>query len=173
MNFHVVSIHFPIAFLSLYSVLELLRFRRLNRELWLQQLKALLVVLGFISAVVSYQTGDMIQRQFRTGSLKGLVQTHAWFAGLTLIIYGVIALGYLIALLKPRLTISSASSSTPKYVGEALAAIERVLALPAVRVMFALAGLAAVTVTGALGGAIVYGPDVDPIVKIIYAWTVR
>jgi len=35
----------------------------------------------------------------------------------------------------------------------------------------ALIGLAAIVVTGALGAAIVYGPDIDPFVKIIYSLT--
>jgi len=34
--------------------------------------------------------------------------------------------------------------------------------------VLAIAGIIAITFTGALGAAIVYGSDVDPIVKIIY-----
>lgn len=33
----------------------------------------------------------------------------------------------------------------------------------------ALIGLIAITMTGALGGAIVYGPNVDPVVKFVYS----
>ena len=34
--------------------------------------------------------------------------------------------------------------------------------------LFALIGLALVTITGALGGAVAFGPNVDPMVKFIY-----
>ena len=34
--------------------------------------------------------------------------------------------------------------------------------------LIALVGIVVITITGALGGAIVYGPEVDPIVSVIY-----
>ena len=39
--------------------------------------------------------------------------------------------------------------------------------------LLALLGLIAITITGGLGGAIVYGKDVDPIVSFIYKLTVK
>ena len=35
-------------------------------------------------------------------------------------------------------------------------------------ILMALAGLAAITITGALGGAVVYGPNIDPVVSAVY-----
>ena len=35
-------------------------------------------------------------------------------------------------------------------------------------VLVGLAGLALITITGALGGAIVRGPDVDPVARFVY-----
>jgi len=43
---------------------------------------------------------------------------------------------------------------------------------PPVAIVLALAGLVAITVTGGLGGAIVYGPDADPFFKLVYHFIV-
>ena len=42
------------------------------------------------------------------------------------------------------------------------------ITLPFVSALASALGLVAVTITGALGGALVYGPDVDPFVSLIY-----
>lgn len=37
----------------------------------------------------------------------------------------------------------------------------------------ALIGLWMVSITGALGGAIAYGPNIDPFVSIVYHWLIK
>jgi hypothetical protein len=61
------------------------------------------------------------------------------------------------------------------YRGEVVQSVWQVLkklstgiGYPAVLVLLALAGLCAVTITGGLGGSMVYGPNADPVVTLIY-----
>jgi len=53
MDFHPLVIHYPIAFLTTYAIFELLRFKKLlDLPYWLY-IKATLLILGEISAVVT------------------------------------------------------------------------------------------------------------------------
>ena len=51
---------------------------------------------------------------------------------------------------------------------ETLGKIESLVLESFIVALAALAGLIAISITGALGGAIVYGPDVDPVVSLVY-----
>jgi hypothetical protein len=42
-----------------------------------------------------------------------------------------------------------------------------------VSILLAIVGLILITVTGALGGILVYGPDVDPVAKLLYSLIVK
>lgn len=158
MNFHIIFVHFPIAILTVYGLLELVRVKKiLLRPYWFH-LKAFLVVIGSGSAVLAYATGSLIEDEFR----GRLVETHSFFGGLTIAYFGAIALLYFCAWLGREQFLPA-----DKF-GKSLARIERFLA-GAWMPLFALIGLTIVTITGALGGAIAYGPDIDPVSKFVYA----
>jgi hypothetical protein len=97
----------------------------------------------------------------QAGSSLPLVEIHSNWATASVWIFGVLSLVYLAAWLHREGVLKHAVGSW----------CERALSLWFTPVV-ALAGLAAITITGALGGAIVYGPDVDPAVKFIYSLVV-
>lgn len=163
MNFHPLFVHFPIAFLCFYSVLEILRIPVLTRQQYYFPLKAILLLAGVAGAFVSLQTGEVAEHALQDASLHDLVETHSLFANVTTYLYAFAAACYLIAWI--------GAQRVPSAVRNAWSAAERVArwiisgwAAP----VLAAVSFASMLVVGALGGALVYGPDVDPVVRMIY-----
>ena len=152
MNLHPVFVHFPIALLTIYAIFECLRFKKLMQwEPWFY-IKGSLVILGFLSAIATYVSGDAIEHEFAvTASLSRLIDVHSSFAMATVIVFGLIAAAYAVVWTKWKPLEALAKRLLSAY-----------LAIP-----LALIGLVLVTVTGALGGAIAFGPDVDPLVMFV------
>jgi hypothetical protein len=88
-----------------------------------------------------------------------------WFAIGTLILFSLLSLGYLLAWLEREKVLLDISSN--KFV-KFLLMIKKFLNSNAFCVFGALLGFVGITVTGALGGALAYGRDVDPMVDFIY-----
>ncbi len=165
MNIHVVFVHFPVALLTIYAILELAHFRKLAALPYWFYLKAAFAILGELGALAAFLTGETAEAQFYGNHLvRPLIETHSTFGLMTVLVFGVIALLYAIAWLGRAGLLTRWHASL-----RAVTIIEKVLAgwcMP----FAALIGLALVTITGALGGAIAFGPDVDPISKIVYGW---
>ena len=174
MTLHPIVVHFPIALLTLYSVLELLRWRWFRELSGWTLLKGVLVIVGSVGAFVALQTGELIERQFRGDAvLRPVVAAHFLWANITMWVYGVVALAYTLVLLE-QVGILTAfalrwSAGRPLLAwvrrGHAVAAqfTQGAWVIPP-----ALVGLVALTVTGALGGSLVYGHNVDPVVEFVY-----
>lgn len=144
MDLHPIIVHFPVALLTLYAVFELVRFRKVLEKPYWFYIKAALVVFGALGAAAAYLTGPDVH-----GS--ALVSMHSNFATITLIIFTILGLNYLNEWLK-REGKKHFSKSLPSWL----------------IVLLALAGLAAVTITGGLGGAIAYGTGFDPFMAPIF-----
>ncbi len=95
MNFHPILVHFPIALLTIYALMELIRFEKIkNQDFWFYT-KAMLSIFGAISTLPAILTGKIIERQFR--GVRNLVHTHSTWAQITTLIFAAIAAAYLIA----------------------------------------------------------------------------
>ena len=173
MNLHPIAVHFPIALLTLYSMMEMFRFRRVSELPWWFHMKAFLVILGTLAANVALLTGEMIAEQLETaGALPSIVSTHEQWAKITVGIYSLLAAAYLIVWMERTGVLNRLF---PEPVGGFRNIFDRKL-FPAARYFtksyfaaaIALLGLIALTITGALGGSMVYGPDVDPVARVIY-----
>jgi uncharacterized membrane protein len=159
MNLHVIFVHFPVALLTVYGVLELAHFRRLRALPYWFYLKGAFLILGELGALAAFFTGDAAERALRGNSaIRPLIDTHSTFGALTAAFFGLLALLYLAAWF-------GRARRSDRLTG----AVERFLASSWMPV-FGIIGLALITITGALGGAIAFGPDVDPLSKVIYGW---
>ena len=161
MNLHVILVHFPIALLTVYAVAELIRFRKITTLPYWFYLKAVLAIIGALAAWAAAVAGSAIEDQFR-GPLHRLVEVHSEFAFVSILIFSLIAILYVLAWLK-RDNASMAQKLPPGL----MRAAEMILNGWMI-VVLALVGLTAITVTGALGGAIAFGPQVDPIANFVY-----
>lgn len=162
MDFHPIVVHFPVALLTGYAAMELVRIKRLLQvDTWFW-IKTVFLLAGWIGALAAYKTGELA-----TGEIKNvLIQTHSTFAKFTVIVFGLLAILYAIRVLARWFGVGF------PILAQLSGFTERIrqswVMGPA-----ALIGLFAITFTGALGGAIVYGPDVDPFVSIIYKLVVK
>ncbi|MEJ0021885.1 MAG: DUF2231 domain-containing protein [Candidatus Doudnabacteria bacterium] len=145
MNIHPIFVHFPIALLTTYAVLELLRFDFINRQPYWFYVKAVLVILGALSGYVTIVTGLMAESLIKDQSSHTLISTHELWAITSIGIFSIIALVYLWSWWNSRFGMKS----------------KLVLVL-------ALAGILCLLITGALGGSIIFGHTTDPFTNWIY-----
>lgn len=162
MNIHPAFVHFPIALLIVYAVLECIRPSYVMKHRSWHDIKAAFVILGTLSAFAALSTGEMAEENLQ-GSQHQLVELHSFFATASTWIFAILAVAYLIALVTEHVSALS-SHSWWKTISGIGAFIEK----PFIAISLALLGIVSLTITGALGGALVYGPDVDPIVSFIY-----
>ena len=158
MDFHPIFVHFPIALLTVYSLFELIRFKKVLDNPIVFGMKALLLILGTAAALVALETGDLAKQMHAVRSQA--VQTHEFFAQVTAILFSVLASGYIWKVL-------SSSGLNFGSLGKLLNRISHFLIETWFAPLIALAGLVALTITGALGAYMVYGAGIDPFVNFI------
>jgi len=167
LNVHPLVVHFPIALLTLYALIECCRFKVLLKQSWLLPLKTVLLVIGTLGAFASLQSGEMIEDSFES-VFGDLMEVHASFAAASTWVFAALALVYLIAwIVQEKIFVPKKSSSlqTPWSIVKAISSF---VLKPFIIIPLAVIGLVLLTITGALGGAMVHGTDVDPLVKWIY-----
>ena len=184
MNIHPLFVHFPIALLVVYTFLEvgsllvlgILRvFRREGPSVGVllsgksfHDIKAFLVVMGTALAFVTLQTGEWAEHALRTTTSEGvrfatssspfrLIEMHSSFATASVAVFTILAVAYICRLAWFR------KFKIFNFVSE-------LVLNPWIRVILALVGAVLILITGALGGAITYGPTTDPFVSMIYGW---
>jgi len=167
MNIHPILVHFPIAMLVIYAVFEIARFRFLTRQSWYEPTKVVLLAIGVLSSFVALSSGEV------AADIVGetdLVEMHSAFAVASTWIFSVLLIAYIVHGLAVSLSVTRIRTLVEKLgpIWRALIVLARFILKPSVAVILAILGLMAITVTGALGGAIVYGPDIDPIVSFVY-----
>jgi uncharacterized membrane protein len=155
MNIHPIFVHFPLAFLTVYAAFEIVRLPFFTQESWYKPVKKALLYIGTLMSFITLQTGESAEHLMKVRN--PLVETHSTWATVSVWIFVVIAVGYLLETCATKTWFARLSFLLP--IGKIIRTLAPLLAF---------VGLVAITVAGALGGAIVYGPDVDPIVKFIY-----
>lgn len=162
MNLHPIFVHFPVALLTIYALLELLRFKKLSAQPYWFHLKGAFVILGGLGALAAAATGDQAEKFIGYNpSLRPLIGMHSTWAGITIAIFGVIAACYLFEWAERQFKLSvTLPASLRQTWGVILKAVRCLMGWPII--ILASTGLIAVTITGGLGGRIAYGPNADP-----------
>jgi uncharacterized membrane protein len=150
-NIHPIFVHFPIALLLIYSIIIILPLHHwLPKTNW-KDIGNVLLILGFLGGAVSAATGETGEEIM--GESK-LIEMHALFASLTLWIFGLLIAEVVLDIINKKIPLGSIK----KYIGFIIG----VLGNPVVKIILAIVGLIVLTITGMLGGAIVYGTTADP-----------
>lgn len=157
MDFHPIIVHFPVALLTCYGLMELIRIKRALASAHWFYIKAAFLLVGSAASFAAYKTGEFAAGEGRSA----LIATHARFAKFTIVVFGIMALVYLLKIISPWIERKYSVFTKGLEFAEKI----RVGWLG---LLIALAGLMAITVTGALGGAIAYGPTIDPVVSAVY-----
>lgn len=159
-NIHPLIVHFPIALLVVYSVIKILPVRKwLPRVAW-GQIEMLLLVCGVLGAMAASATGETAEHLARPD--RNLVETHAFFAALSTWMYGL-----LLAAPIARALIDRFGQRIPSGITKLIQSIVSILEKPFIVSMLVVVGLIAITLTGVLGGVMVYGTTADPIAPIV------
>lgn len=159
-DLHPLIVHFPIALLSLYVGIEVLSLLIKPRSDKIFVTKVLLLLVGTVSAMIALETGEMAEGVMWSWPL---VETHSLFAEASYIVFAVLSGIYLIRFIiqsnrikrytKIQWTILSIIKTTWAHIIISIAAI---------------IGFGLLVITGALGAALVHGPEIDPVVNWIY-----
>jgi len=167
MNIHPLFVHFPIGILTLYTLFELLRIKFVTKQPYYFQLKAVLVIFGTLAAFAAASTGDMAEELAEAGKNTvvsaadmPVIDTHAMFAMATVWIFAVLAGSYLFEFLRRQKVLKILTNLT--WLQKTSHLIQRA------SMLLAIAGMITMTITGALGASLVYGPEIDPAVGFIY-----
>jgi len=161
-NLHPIFVHFPIALLVIYSVIKVLPVRRwLPRVAW-KDIERLLLVFGILGAFAALATGDTAEHLLKAN--RQLVRAHSRFAVISTWLYGALLLGELAEIVSGMPRLAEKVGSIGRSI---LALLKKYLADLWTSKAIALAALVGITLTGLLGGAIVYGTTADPFAAFI------
>lgn len=165
MDLHPLVVHFPIALLTIYSILECVR--PLTKAFYWARVRAVLVITGAVGAFASLSTGETAEHLFQNRELHDVLEMHAAIGNITTWIYAILAAGYLLLWLNV-----AAQNSLPnpiKNIASMLQHIARFITETPLAILLAILGFIGLTLTGALGAILVYGPEFDPITKLVYS----
>lgn len=175
-NLHPLFVHFPIALLIVYSLMELIRWRKIAGQTYWFYVKGLFLMIGGLGALAALWTGDMARASVRLGdfhpaikNFNQVVRVHENFADLSVAIFGILAASYLILWLN-RETFGNWVRQSPSLgkIWMAFAGLAHFFVETRLVILLALTGLVCITITGGLGGIMVYGPSADPFFGIVY-----
>lgn len=160
-NIHPLFVHFPIALLLVYSLIKILPLAKYFPNVAWKHIERALLVFGVLGAFASMTTGETAEHL--TNPNEKLVETHAFFASFSTWVYGLLLAGEILSYLNvsfiPRLQTSIITKLTFN--------LERLLTHPILSKVLAFVGFIAISVTGMLGGIMVYGVTADPLAPMV------
>jgi uncharacterized membrane protein len=159
---HPLLVHFPVAMLSLYGILEIISGFPIIRKFDLTITKLVLVIIGTLGGMLASVSGEAIEHSF--SGLHNLVEMHSTWATLTNFLGIIITALLLVSYFSSFIVSRYADGTIARITG----IITRLAQTRALMVILGLCVIISITVTGALGAVIVHGPQVDPVVNFIY-----
>ncbi len=160
-NIHPIFVHFPIAFLMLYSVIVILPLQKWFPSVAWRQIRNTLLIAGVIGAFVALQTGEIAEQL--TQPNHDLVEMHSTFATIATFSYSLILAGEILGWIQ-----GWAFRQMPSQRFQAV--YIKVRSFPTHKffvITLSLVGLVAIVVTGLLGGVLVYGLSADPVAPFV------
>ncbi|MFZ2832246.1 MAG: DUF2231 domain-containing protein [Minisyncoccia bacterium] len=174
MNIHPLLVHFPIAFLTLYAICELIRFNQITKQNYWFYFKAMLVIAGTITAQIAAGTGGMIEEMFAEGpkadAIKNaIVPAHEMTAEAGSGIFLILALTYLVLWVN-RDASEEFLTRNPRFAKlmRLASPLANWISQTKAILILSILGLVSLTLAGGLGGAMVHGTDADPLISFIY-----
>lgn len=160
---HPMVVHFPIALLSLYALLEVISLHpRLKYNTSLAYTKMLLLFAGTVSAMVATSTWEGAEHQLGESTL---IDRHAFYSEMARNAFLILSIIYLVKIVfQSQQTIIRSLHLPQQFISGIAVLLSRVSRLY-VPVILACIWLFLITIAGALGGAIVHWAGIDPVVQ--------
>ncbi len=163
LNIHPMFVHIPVAFLTIYSLFEMIKWKKITEKYFWCYIKGVLLSVGVLGAFAALQTGELAGELYKTSPIKKLVETHATFAAITTYYFTIILILYISKFVQGHFK-NKNIEKTVKFLNKVYVfLIESWLSI-----LLGSIGFILISITGALGGAIVYGSEIDPVVSFIY-----
>lgn len=156
-NIHPIIVHFPVAFLFIYSVLKILPFKKWFKNTNWSHVEIIILITGVLGAWAGNATGEMAEHMVRVN--REVLQMHTFFAGATSTFYVILLAGELL----PFITLKITERFNFMNISKLLLFFQKILSNRVVMILLAILGLVAVSMTGLLGGVMVYGTTADPL----------
>ena len=156
-NIHPIFVHFPIALLFLYSLIKMLPLQKWFPKVSWKHIEILLLVVGVLGAFAALVTGDTAKHLVHPN--RQLVGMHSTFAQLATWLYGLLLVGEILTFLTSKIIPRLNVPILTKF----FIIIQKILTQPTLSKGIAFVALIAITVTGMLGGVMVYGVSADPV----------
>lgn len=168
MNIHPILVHMPIGIFVIYTVMEVLfsskKFPSLKNG------KRFLAVAGFVAGWATLATGENAEHLLRNKTagqvldqnMHKVLEAHSTIAGAFVVVAGALAL---IAIVSWVIENYPTPTNTWQNIVHKLSFIDN----RSFVILLAIVGLGLISVVGGLGGIIVYGPDLDPMTKLLYS----
>ncbi len=160
-NIHPIFVHFPIAFLFVYSLIKILPLQKWLPFVAWKQIERAFLFFGVIGAFVALSTGETAEHI--THPNRDLVEMHAFFANMATFIYLIILIGETLSVAMSFIILKIKSVQIIKVV----TFFKDFLTHSIISVTLAILGLFSISITGLLGGVMVYGTTADPFAKIV------
>ena len=160
-NIHPIFVHFPIALLFIYSIVKILPFKKWFPKVTWNYLEFFLLIIGVLGAFIASITGGIAEELIHKN--RQLIEMHSTFAGISTILFSLLLLGEILVFITPKNFSKFILPKTSKLI----LFIQKILVHPVLSKILAFLGFISITVTGLLGGIIVYGPSADPMAGII------
>ncbi len=160
-NIHPIFVHFPIAFLMLYSLIKILPLRRWVSSISLKAIERTLLIAGIIGGFFALQTGELAEHL--TSPVESVVEMHSAFANASVWIYGAILLGELMVICGSYVN----SKIQNKTILNIYGVLVTLLTNKYLVIILAVVGVITISLTGLLGGVMVYGTTADPFASVI------
>lgn len=160
-NIHPIIVHFPIALLFLYSVIKIIPFHKWFPNVSWKQIERALLLVGVLGAFAANSTGELAEHLVRPD--RQLVEMHSLFAALSTWFYGLLLAGEMLYFITPFI----ASKLSIEPLNKLLSFVQKILLDDMVSAILAVLGIIAISVTGLLGGVMVYGVSADPIAGVV------
>ncbi len=161
-DIHPILVHFPIAFLCVYSIIKILPLEKWFPSISWKQIEQVLLVVGILGALAALGTGENAEHISRPN--HQLVEMHSNFATLATMMYGFLLAGETIMVGNQKYFTRITTNQKILTIWHRL---EIILCNPIITKIVAFLGLLAILMTGLLGGAMVYGTSADPFAGVV------
>ncbi len=163
MNIHPILVHLPIGIFIIYALMEIFGVDRKWPSL--RDGKRLLAIVGFFAGWATLATGENAEHLLGKNidqNIRQIIDIHSNLAGAFVIVAGALAFLSIVSFIVEKYPV-------PNLFWQKLAHKLKAFKQRWFVIILAIVGLGLILTVGALGGIIVYGPEVDPFTKFLYS----